>query len=79
MIEPIEPQEYVNLPGQKTTTVQEKQLEPTDKQSKDEIGEGWVRNRTRIEDGQVIIEQYDESGRLLKITPPGYLPYGEVA
>ena len=79
MIDPIEPQEYVNLPVQRTAPVQEKQLEPTDKKSKDELGDGWVHNRTRIEDGQVIIEQYDESGRLLKITPPGYLPYGEVA
>ncbi len=37
-----------------------------------------VQNRTRIESGQVIIEKYDESGRLLKVTPPGYLPFGEI-
>ena len=37
-----------------------------------------VHNRTRLEGGQVLIEKYDESGRLLKITPPGYLPLSEV-
>lgn len=37
-----------------------------------------VQNRTRLESGQVIIEKYDESGRLLKVTPPGYLPFGEI-
>ena len=36
-----------------------------------------VHNRTRLEAGQVIIEKYDDSGRLLKVTPPGYLPFGE--
>jgi len=37
-----------------------------------------VHNRTRLEAGQVIIEKYDDSGRLLKVTPPGYLPLSEV-
>jgi hypothetical protein len=37
-----------------------------------------AQNRTRVESGQVIIEKYDESGRLLKVTPPGYLPFGEI-
>lgn len=37
-----------------------------------------VQNRTRLESGHVIIEKYDESGRLLKVTPPGYLPFGEI-
>jgi len=40
-------------------------------------GDDSVHNRTRIEAGQVIIEKYDESGRLLKVTPPGYLPFDE--
>lgn len=38
-----------------------------------------VHNRTRLESGQVIIEKYDDSGRLLKVTPPGYLPFAESA
>jgi hypothetical protein len=37
-----------------------------------------VHNRTRLEGGQVLIEKYDDSGRLLKVTPPGYLPLSEI-
>ena len=33
----------------------------------------------RIEDGQVVVEKYDEHGKLLKKTPPGYVPFGEIA
>lgn len=36
-------------------------------------------NRTRLEDGKILIEKYDEDGKLIKLTPPGYLPLGEVA
>jgi len=37
------------------------------------------RNRTLVEDGKVVIERYDEDGKLIKRTPPGYLPFGEIA
>jgi hypothetical protein len=30
-----------------------------------------------IEDGKVIVEQYDRHGRLIRKTPPGYLPPGQ--
>ncbi len=33
----------------------------------------------RIEDGKVIVEKYDEDGRLVRRTPPGFLPFGEIA
>jgi hypothetical protein len=36
-------------------------------------------NRTLIEDGKVVLERYDEDGKLIKRTPPGYLPFGEIA
>jgi hypothetical protein len=36
-------------------------------------------SRNRLEDGKIIVEKYDESGRLVKRTPPGYLPLGEMA
>lgn len=36
-------------------------------------------NRTRLEDGKILIEKYDEDGKLIKLTPPGYLPLGEIA
>jgi len=35
-------------------------------------------HHTRLEGSQVFIEQYDDSGRLLKVTPPGYLPLDEI-
>ena len=34
-------------------------------------------SRNRIEEGRVIVEQYDDKGRLVKLNPPGYLPLGE--
>jgi hypothetical protein len=36
-----------------------------------------TRNRTRLEDGNIIIETYTEGGKLVKITPPGYLPFNK--
>ena len=40
-------------------------------------GDEHTHNRNRLEDGKIIVEKYDESGRLVKRTPPGYLPLGE--
>jgi hypothetical protein len=37
------------------------------------------RTRNRLEDGKIIVETYDEYGKLIKKTPPGYLPFGETA
>ena len=34
-----------------------------------------TRNRTKLEDGKIIIETYTEDGQLMKISPPGYLPF----
>ena len=38
-----------------------------------------TKTRNRIEDGKVIVEKYDEDGRLMRRTPPGFLPFGEIA
>ena len=35
--------------------------------------------RNRIDEGRIIIEKYDENGKLIKKTPPGLLPFGEMA
>lgn len=35
--------------------------------------------RNRLEDGRIIVEKYDEDGRLVRRTPPGFLPFGEIA
>jgi hypothetical protein len=45
-----------------------------DLQSKDNM-----KTRNLLVNGQLIVEQYDEDGKLVKITPPGYLPIGETA
>ena len=41
--------------------------------------DGMVHNRTRLENGTIIVEKYDEDGKLIRRTPPGYLPFGEIA
>jgi len=33
--------------------------------------------KTVIDGGKLIVEQYDRHGRLIRKTPPGYLPPGE--
>ena len=35
--------------------------------------------KNNLEDGRIIVEKYDEDGKLLRKTPPGYLPLGETA
>ncbi len=35
--------------------------------------------RNRLEAGKIIVEKYDEDGRLVRRTPPGFLPFGEIA
>ncbi len=41
--------------------------------------EGSTTTRNRLEEGRIIVEKYDEDGRLVKRTPPGFLPFGEIA
>ena len=36
-----------------------------------------MKSRNSIVDGKLIVEKYDENGKLVKKTPPGYLPIGE--
>ena len=38
-----------------------------------------LKTRNKFEDGKLIVERYDYAGRLVKVTPPGYLPPGETA
>lgn len=38
-----------------------------------------TRNRLENDNGQIIVEKYDERGKLVKKTPPGHLPFGEMA
>lgn len=36
-------------------------------------------SRQRIEEGEIILERYDKSGKLVQKIPPGYVPFGEIA
>jgi len=38
-----------------------------------------LKTRNSLEDGQLVIERYDDDGRLVRVTPPGYLPPGAMA
>ena len=42
-------------------------------------GQEMLQTRNRLEDGKIVVEKYDEDGKLVKKTPPGYLPFGEMA
>ena len=35
-------------------------------------------SRNSFVDGTLVVEKYDEDGNLVKRTPPGYLPIGEM-
>ena len=35
-------------------------------------------SRQQIEDGRIVLEKYDENGRLVEKIPPGYLPFEEI-
>lgn len=39
-------------------------------------GEEHLQTRNRLENGKIVVEKYDEDGKLVKKTPPGYLPFG---
>jgi hypothetical protein len=38
-----------------------------------------IEKRNSLENGQITVKSYDDSGRLVKISPPGYLPPGQTA
>ena len=68
---------------EKTAKIKEpRPVEESDDGQKSELSLGSkdnMKTRNSFEDGQLIVEQYDEDGNLIKKTPPGYLPFGETA
>ena len=72
-----------DLEAQKTDKVKEhRPVEKSDDGQKPEMdlkSEGEVQTRNNLQDGQITVESYDDSGRLVKISPPGYLPPGQKA
>lgn len=69
--------------AQKTEAVREarpvEQSNESEKARSEAGADESTRTRNRLEDGKVIVEKYDEDGRLVRRTPPGFLPFGEIA
>jgi hypothetical protein len=67
----------------KDEQVREKRpVEKTDDSSKSQLNLRNNENTTAkniVEDGRIIVEKYDEEGKLVRKIPPGYLPFGEIA
>ena len=69
--------------AKKTEEIKEKRpVEKSDKSSNSELNQHRDENTTAkniVEDGRIVVEKYDEDGRLVRKIPPGYLPFGEMA
>lgn len=69
--------------AKKTEQIKEKRpVEKADKSSNSELNQRsdeYTTARNVVEDGKIIVEKYDEDGRLIRKIPPGYLPFGEMA
>jgi hypothetical protein len=72
-----------DLEAQKTDKVKEhRPVEKSNDGQKPEMelkSEKEMKTRNKLEDGKITVESYDESGRLVKLSPPGYLPPGQTA
>jgi hypothetical protein len=70
-----------DLEVRKTDEVKERRpVEKGDDGQKPEMNlqsQAYMKSRNSFVDGKLIVEKYDEDGRLVKKTPPGYLPIGE--
>jgi len=63
-----------------TQVIQERPVEKTDDSPGSEMNaqkEDMASTRNTIENGKVILEKYDEDGKLIQRIPPGYVPFGE--
>jgi hypothetical protein len=65
-------------------TNQHRKLRPVEKAepgSESEMNQQYFDTTTKnnLEDGQLVVEKYDKNGKLIKKTPPGYLPFGDMA
>ena len=70
-----------DLEAQKTEKVKEhrpvEKSEDGHKTGMDLKTKDQMRTRNNLEDGKLVVEQYDGAGRLVKVTPPGYLLPGQ--
>ncbi len=61
---------------------EQRPVEKTGEGSNTEMGNDQfdqTTSRHTIEEGKIVFERYDKDGKLIKKTPPGYLPFGELA
>ena len=71
-----------DLEAQKTDKI--KKQRPVEKSNDGQKSEMNLRSqentksRNSLEEGQLIVEKYDEDGKLVKKIPPGFLPFGEM-
>lgn len=58
-------------------------VEKTDGDQKSEMNLQYFEENTttknNLDSGRIVVEKYDEDGKLLRVSPPGYLPFGETA
>ena len=70
-----------DLAAQKTGKVRElRPVEKGDDGKEPEMNlksQGNLKSRNSFVDGKLIVEKYDEDGKLVEKNPPGYLPIGE--
>ncbi len=68
---------------QKTDKIKEQRpVEKSDDGQKPEMSlqsRDDIKSRNSLEEGQLIVEKYDEDGKLVKKIPPGFLPFGATA
>ncbi len=63
-----------------TQVIQERPVEKTDDNPRSKMDtqpKDMASTRNTIENGKVILEKYDENGKLIQRIPPGYVPFGE--
>ena len=72
----VSPQRVITLPP--NNTVFDKNIE-NEKSGKSEQRDEGTTTKNVIENGKLIVEQYDRHGKLIRKTPPGFLPPGEKA
>jgi len=69
-----------DLEGQKTETIKKQRpVEESEKGHRPEMdmkSEEDLKSRNILEEGKLLVEKYDGHGRLVSVTPPGYLPPG---
>ncbi len=69
-----------DLEGQKTEKIREQRpVEESEKGHRPEMdmkSEEDLKSRNILEEGKLLVEKYDGNGRLIRVTPPGYLPPG---